>query len=307
MKSSFLEQLKKSSYLLLLPFILLLPACGGGGGSETNPGPGPDPDPLLCGQAIPDATCKTIPVGAIGDRHFFFYEPATRADLAPVVIMLHGAPGSPMSVDNYLDGRDFADTNGYLAVFPQGQGNFAWSSSVAATSEISPDSQFVSAIIDDLISNHQADADQIFVAGFSAGGFMVYQLACEIPQKLTAAVAIAGQLRGSLQACNAPSPLAIHHIHGTNDNDVPSTGRADGIKSVDETLALWQAINNCDTSSEESESFFITPDNKTAVTISYQNCQAPLQYTRVNGGVHEQVYDIGVLHTLMQSFFSPTL
>jgi len=289
-----------------LAFIIQLSGCGGGGGSSDTPPPPPPPPPISnCGISPANTTCKTIPVTNFGSRSFAFYEPSTRQDLAPVVIFLHGAPGSPASVENFFDGQKFVDDNGYLAAIPLGQGLFGWSSSVTSSSSISQDSQFVSDIIDDLVTNNQADPDKIFIAGFSAGGFMVYQLACEIPEKINSAFSVSGQYRGDLQACNAAFPLPIHHVHGTSDADVPDSGRSDNIATVQQTLDLWIGYNNCDGTSTDTASFVVTADNKSAITTEYQNCDASLKYTKVANGIHEQVYNMTELHRLMNETFEP--
>ena len=303
----FKKQLRQnifSRFISPAALLLSIVACGGGGGG-TEPPPPPPPPPSACGVEVAGTSCKPLTITGQSERGYLIYEPSSRRDLAPVVIMLHGDPGTVATIENYLDGKTFADDNGYVLAVPAGQGSFAWSSQVNASADLSRDSVFIGAIIDDLVANHQVDADNIFVAGYSAGGFMVYQLACEIPERITAAVAISGQFRGSLDECNAPSPMAIHHIHGTNDADVPASGRADGIATVDATLEMWQSVNNCDATTAQSASFVITADNKSATTETYDNCASALEYTEVTSGVHEQNYNLEVLHSLMRDFFEP--
>lgn len=288
-------------HLLCFALLSFIVACGGSsGGSEPPPPPPPSP----CGSVLSGATCKTITVESVGERHFYIYQPSNQQGVLPILVLLHGAPGTPQTINRFVDGITFAEENGYVLAIPVGQGDFAWSSRVAPNSTTSRDSLFVDAIIDDLVANHDGNADRVYVTGFSAGGFMIYQLACEIPEKITAALAISGQFRGDQQACNASSPVAIHHIHGTNDPDVPLNGRQDEIASVDETLAIWQAINNCDPTTTNSAEFIITTDGKMAATSTYGNCAAELAFTQVTQGEHEENYDLTVLHQIMSDFFS---
>ncbi|TQV72008.1 hypothetical protein FLL45_17725 [Aliikangiella marina] len=291
------------AFIIGVILIQLLVACGGGGGNSGNEPPPPPPPLSACGAAVEGATCKTIEVESIGERHFYLYQPANQQGTLPLLILLHGAPGTPRTINSFIDGVNFAEENGYLLAIPVGEGDFAWSSQVTANSAISKDSLFVSAIINDLVTNHQGDSDNVYITGFSAGGFMIYQLACEIPEQITAAMAISGQFRGEQQACDAAAPTKIHHVHGTNDPDVPLNGRQDGIASVSDTLAIWEAVNNCDSTTTISAEFVITSDGKTATTRRYDNCASALEYTQVALGEHDENYDLVVLHQMMIDFF----
>lgn len=294
-----------STFSINVMMMLQLMACGGGGGGGGGNATGSVPPPAMpCGQLATNDQCKNIQVDGFSERFFLFHEPAGRQDLAPIVVFLHGGGGisSPTSINNNTDGKTFSDDTGYLSVFPVGGGNWGWSSELTDTAEISEDSQFISAIIDQLVSENQADPDRVYVIGYSGGSFMVYQLACEISDKIKAGVALSGQIRGDLQACNPAFPVAIHHIHGTNDMDTPIVGDSN-ITSLQDTLDLWSQINSCDGTTTNSAEFSLTEDTNMATTASYNECAQPLLYTSVSGGNHNQRYDPAVLHSLMQELF----
>ena len=296
-------QLAQLSALTSVLAVLMLAGCGSGGGGTEPPPPPPPPPPAPCGALGANDTCESIQVGGFAERNFLLHEPANRMDLAPIVFFLHGGGGisSPASIDQLTGAKIYSDDSGYLAVMPVGSGDWGWSSEIAASADISEDSQLISAIVDQLVANNMADPDRVYAVGYSGGSHMVYQLACEVPDKINAVVGISGQIRGDIEACNAGFPVAIHHIHGSDDNDTP-VGGANNIPSVDETLTHWRQINSCDGTSDDSAEFGLTVTHQ-SVTTTYNGCTLPLKYTQINGGDHYHQFNTGRLHELLEDFF----
>ena len=295
---------KKNMYFLSLntiSLILVFLGCGGGGGSDPV---APDiiPTGTQCSQSWSAEQCMSIQVTDTSERYFVFLEPNNRMDTAPVVFFLHGGGLNPDTISNFTDAVGFSNNSGFLAVLPLGGGFWGWSSEVSATAEISEDSAFISAIIDQLVAENQADPNRVYAIGYSGGSHMAYQLACEVSDKIAGIIALSGQIRGDISACNAAFPVAIHHIHGSNDTDTPIAGN-NQIASVDETLAFWRELNSCQDSSTESAGFSLTVGNNLATTQTYDDCVRPVNYTLVNNGDHNQNYRRDVLHTLMEELF----
>lgn len=298
MPNLLLDRISKFYKLLIWVLLSLqLIACGSGGSGGGIVAIEPPPPPSPCGTFSAVDQCKSLQVSNSVERHFVFHEPVNRIDLAPIVIFLHGGGRTPQTITDYVDAISFADDMGYLAVLPVGGNGLSWSSIVAATAEISEDSQLVSAIIDQLVTENQADPDRVYVVGYSAGSYMSYQLACEIPEKVKGMVTIAGTLRGDLQACNAAFPVAVHHIQGTADN---YDGGADDAASVQDTINLWAEVNACDGTTTDSTAFSLTLDGNLATTTSYNGCLQPLSNTKILDGSHNQIFDTEVLHQLMK-------
>ena len=62
-------------------------------------------------------------------------------------------------------------------------------------------------------------------AGFSAGGMMVWRLACDAPDAFAAYAPVAGTLWKPLpDRCAGPAPML--HVHGLTDKVVPMQGRS---------------------------------------------------------------------------------
>jgi polyhydroxybutyrate depolymerase len=77
---------------------------------------------------------------------------------------------------------------------------------------------YVRGVIADITARDRAlDADRIFAVGFSNGGMLAWQLACD--DIVRAAVVVAGALTTS---CGRP--VTVLHIHGSNDRTVPLAG-----------------------------------------------------------------------------------
>ena len=84
---------------------------------------------------------------------------------------------------------------------------------------------YFDALRDALVSKHGIDPDRIVVAGFSAGGMMVWNLACARPEDYAGFIPIAGTFWAPGPASCATPGADIIHIHGTSDKIVPLAGR----------------------------------------------------------------------------------
>lgn len=115
----------------------------------------------------------------------------------------------------------------------------------AAAEQNVDDVGFLSDIIDGLVRNGTALADQITIVGHSNGAMMGYRFVCERPGKVQRLVAISGM--PVVKSCGNLRGLSILHIHGTEDNTVPVSGGASerGIfgtihPSIDDTVNMMR-------------------------------------------------------------------
>ena len=291
--------------------VMLLSACGGGGGSDNSvppSAPPPAPTPTSpCGNFASSDQCIGIQVGNLPERSFVFHEPTNRMALAPIVIYMHGGGDSPETISDYVDAIRFSDEMGFLAVLPvaapdNNQG-WTWSSNINSGISLSEDTELVSAIIDKLVADNNADPDRVYVVGFSAGAIMGYQLACQMSDKIKSFLSLAGSMRGDVSSCIPPFPVAVHHIHGTNDSNIPINGGT-GANPVTLVISHWaNEVNGCNGTTSNSEAFSLTVDSNDAVTTTYSECQKSLMFTRVAAGDHFQQFDINNLHQLMEDLF----
>lgn len=286
---------------------IVLTGCGGGGSTSTAPVTTTPPvvDPVVtpepCGNLADGQNCLSIDVAGT-TRNAVIEATGASADLPGLLIALHGAPGTPIEVNNFLGVKQMAAELGYVAAIPFGKGNWAWDSMLNSDVGASSDSTYISALIDQLAIDNQIDTSKVIVIGYSAGSYMAYQLACEIPEKLNGIVAISGQLRGSFDQCTSDGAVALHHIHGTNDADVPFEGRSDGIQGAEETTAYFATRNGCAQNVEVGEAFTLMQNANEASTTSYQGCLQPVHLTRVEGAGHEDSYNQAKLIELVSEF-----
>ncbi|MEO0327674.1 MAG: prolyl oligopeptidase family serine peptidase [Pseudomonadota bacterium] len=84
---------------------------------------------------------------------------------------------------------------------------------------------YFDALIEDVTTRFSIDPARLVATGFSAGGMMVWNLACHRSQKFAGFIPIAGTFwEPTPEACKS-EPASIVHIHGTEDRIVPLRGR----------------------------------------------------------------------------------
>ncbi len=144
----------------------------------------------------------------------------------PALIFLHGWKGTSQGVIGNKKLRKHLDDLGFALVVPQGAGR-TWSYP-GSPSQHRDEFAFFDALRTDLIDNHNIDPDKITVSGFSMGGSMVWNLACQRGSDYAAFLPFAGAFWNPLpQSCPDPTDILLH-THGTSDTVVPIAGRAIG-------------------------------------------------------------------------------
>ena len=131
-------------------------------------------------------------------------------------------------------------TNDVLVVYPSAKPN--WNSGFGndlnwPTPDIN-DIGFISSLIDTLSNRYNVDLNRIYAAGFSNGGFMAYNLACQLSDRITAVASVAGVMSTETAVnCNPSRPIPVLHIHGTDDTIVRLDSTSFRL-SVDETVSI---------------------------------------------------------------------
>ena len=80
----------------------------------------------------------------------------------------------------------------------------------------------------DIVQNHHIDPNRIVVTGFSAGGMMTWNLACERGDQFAGFIPMSGTFWAPIPKSCPTFPANIIHIHGTSDGVVPIKGRPIG-------------------------------------------------------------------------------
>lgn len=183
-------------------------------------------------------------------RSYRLYVPAAynASQPVPLVFNLHGYTSNNLQQEFYGDFRPIADTANFIIVHPNGTldngGQQFWSAFGISTVD---DVGFLSALIDKIQSDYSIDPNCIYSTGMSNGGFMSYELACQLSHRIAAIASVTGSMmQARFNACNAIHPTPVMQIHGTADPTVPYIGNAQGMMHIDTLVKRWAQFNDCD-------------------------------------------------------------
>ncbi len=181
-------------------------------------------------------------------RTYRIYIPAiyNGTTAVPLVLNLHGYSSNNIQQEQYGDFRQIADTANFIVVHPNGtldgSNNQFWNTFNGSTVN---DLGFLSALIDTIQANYNIDATSIYSTGMSNGGFMSYDLACYLSNKIAAIASVTGSMIPAHKATCAPThPMPIMQIHGTADATVPYNGGSFYVH-IDSLVKYWVQFNNC--------------------------------------------------------------
>ncbi|MDX1651214.1 MAG: PHB depolymerase family esterase [Brumimicrobium sp.] len=183
-------------------------------------------------------------------REYKIYIPASyvNGNPVPLVFNLHGYTSNMTQQEVYGDFRPIADTANFIIVHPNGtfdnSGNRWWNAYGLAAPD---DVDFISKLIDSVSADYSIDPERIYSTGMSNGGFMSFELACTLGNRIAAVASVTGTMpAGSFSGCNAPKPTPIMQIHGTADPTVPYNGSA-SLESVPAVVGYWVGQTNSNT------------------------------------------------------------
>jgi polyhydroxybutyrate depolymerase len=180
-----------------------------------------------------------------GDRTALVRVPArAAARRAPLVVALHGGGASGRFMKRYSGLARVSDRAGFVAVFPDATGAHRfWNLDAARAPD---DVGFAAALIERVATVVCVDPARVFAVGVSNGGGLAARVGCELSERVTGIVVVAGGF-GRLPACDPVRPVSVLEIHGSDDASVPyggdpEDGRAGDVRSW---LAGWARRNRC--------------------------------------------------------------
>ncbi len=227
----------------------------------------------------PAAVNKDGSITVDGRKRTYFVHLPPRYDHrtpTPVVLVLHGAGGSPEGVERVSGMSEKADKENFIAVYPRGTGQ-TWNSGKCCGDALLNDIDdvaFFRKLIEKLERDYAVDPKRIFVTGFSNGGMMAYRLACELSDKIAAAAPVEGAQNLN---CHPSNPVSIIVFHGTSDRLVPFKGGTSPFHTPDaEAVDFWVEHNGCST----------TPKRETTPALQIDT------YTGCKDGTEVELYAI---------------
>ena len=197
------------------------------------------------------------------ERHFLLRNvEAAAAGPAPLVVSLHGYRGVEQALAERKDLSGIAwkeldrmaDREGFVIAYPH-----AWlgrwsmfeglENARLEDGRMVDDAGFVAVLVSHLVDEGVADAERVYLTGFSDGAIMTYRLLCTPGMPFAAAAPGGGSMyEPHRDDCAADAPLPIMVIAGTYDAILPydgwlfDTGRA---ISIPETMEHFRLLNGC--------------------------------------------------------------
>ena len=210
-------------------------------------------------------TIKCELVSANSSREFFVYIPekySTDQNPAPLLLSLHGYTSTARTNLSYSGFQELADEEGFLVVYPQGSilqttQETHWNVGGWTVGSETDDVLFIEELLDHLDQNLSIDRSRVYSTGMSNGGFMSYELVCQLSDRIAAIASVTGTMTPQTYAnCKPTRPVSVLQIHGLRDSVVPYRGN--GIMTpIDQVMSYWASENNC---SQRPETFQI-PDS----------------------------------------------
>lgn len=188
-------------------------------------------------------------------RNSLLYVPRHRlgARQLPLVLVFHGGASTPTAIARTSAMHRIGEREGFFVAYPtgyRGKSGLTWHPSREDEGPQTSDVDFIRALIEDLGHAYPIDPLRIYAAGFSIGGSLAYELACEASDQIAAIGVVGGTMLAPRAAPLRPVPLI--HIHGTKDRRVPLRGGRGSATSenndwppVRDGIARWCAFNGC--------------------------------------------------------------
>jgi polyhydroxybutyrate depolymerase len=192
-----------------------------------------------------------------------------------LVAVMSGGDGD---ADDYLKLGATANREGIAVLYPTGRAGSIWQ---IAASFGSSDVKLVSDVLDRVLATGCFDPNRISITGVSNGAGFATRMACKLPDRFAAVVAIAAGYR-ALDPCPT-TRASFLAIHGSADTIVPYNGkRPDRAGSVPRYTARWARRDGCDAQPRT------TTPRRLVTRLRYAGCDAGLrvELLRLSGTDH---------------------
>lgn len=190
---------------------------------------------LACG---PDSDCM------VGERTYRIALPEGASEGLPAIVFAHGYRGTAQGVMNNASLRQVAAELG-AALIAVKSGDEDWVIPNAPRhmeTDGAEEFAYFDAVLEDAAARFGIDRTRVMATGFSAGGMMVWNLACARSGSFAGFAPISGTFwLEPPESCDRPVASLIH-IHGDDDPTVPLEGRPIGPTQqgrVDEALEMY--------------------------------------------------------------------
>ena len=228
-------------------------------------------------------------------RSYILYIPSSYDDNenSPIVFNLHGGSGTAEEQMNYVsDMRNISDNENFILVYPQAHSDSngipIWNlGGVNSKATDVDDVGFISHLINKISEFYSVDRERVYVAGFSNGGYLSFELACKLSTEIAAFASVAGHMFiDTYNDCLPTHPTPFLSINGTEDN---YDGIAEYYLPIENSNNYWVEYNETDLIPEviylEDQN---TSDGSTVEYYSWKNGTngVEIDHYKVIGGDH---------------------
>jgi polyhydroxybutyrate depolymerase len=194
----------------------------------------------------------------------------------PLVVVLHGGFGAADGAAKQTGFDAQAERGKFLVVYPQGLLR-SWNAGICcgpAQSNDVDDVRFIERLLDRLEADYPIDTHRVYATGISNGGMMAYRLACEAADRFAAIAPVSATL--AVSGCRPSQPVALLHIHGLQDHNVPFTGGV-GSKALQKQSVNYPPVRAGIDSFVQANACSPTPSRKVdgkVTTETWHSCHA---------------------------------
>jgi polyhydroxybutyrate depolymerase len=256
----------------------------------------------ICASASAADLVRTIKVDGVERTYRLHVPPGKPAQPMALVMVLHGGGGSGATTDKHTHFSAEADKQHFIVAYPDGSGRtrpflnavgrgefLTWNAGdccAYAMDHRVDDVAFLRAMVAAIARELPVDPRRVYAAGISNGGMMSYRLACEASDLVAAVGVVSGVV--VTRPCAPASPVAVIHIHGSADQNVPLAGGV-GPKArtrtnyppVQSSIDLWAGADGCAAPAASEPAPGVT-------LRDYRGCRAGTEvaYYLIAGGGH---------------------
>lgn len=230
---------------------------------------------------------ETVNIGGL-TREYQVTVPSSyrQRQAVPLVILFHGGGGTSSAIVNQSGYADLAEREGFILAAPQGYSN-TWNAGSGldqgdAERANIDDLGFVRAMLARIERDYSIDRSRVYLTGMSKGGMLTYYLACNMSAEIAAITVVSATMTAA--TCAPVNPVAVLHIHGDADTNVPLAG-GQGLSAVyppvQRGVDIYRINNGCTAPSIQRR---LSAD--TFCTV-YGGCSSDVRLCIVPNGEHE--------------------
>ena len=234
-------------------------------------------------------------------------DPLDESKQYPLIMVLHGY-GASGFVQEALFGVNALPKAGEAFVLaPNGlvdsAGQQYWNADPACCDfdHTNPDDVgYLGGLIDDVSAAWNIDRGAIYVMGHSNGAYMAYRLACDRADVITNIMPLAGASVSDPSTCHPAKPVAVLHLHGTADAEVPYSVAAPSVMT-------WAGLDGCASTQTPGDPLDLdtTIPGAETTTTSYDGCPPGIavELWTIQGASHIPNFDQPTFAPLILQYF----